>query len=75
MAEKVKDGHDGWVEYLNQSSSSFVLKHYWGQGLEVSPLPAWNNLELIKLEPEDPPAVLYQGADAQGACRGPGHKN
>ena len=41
---------------------------------EIVEIPAWDNLELIKLEPEDPPTVLYQGPDAQGARRRPGDK-
>ena len=38
---------------------------------QMTDSPAWDNLELVKLEPEDPPAVLDEGADAQGACRRP----
>ena len=34
-------------------------------------LPAWHNLELVKLKPENPPTVLYQGPDAQSARRRP----
>ena len=39
--------------------------------LDQSVKPAGDNLELVKLEPEDSPAVLYEGADAQGARRRP----
>ena len=42
--------------------------------LDQSVKPAGDNLELVKLEPEDSPAVLYQGADAQRARRRPEHK-
>ena len=34
---------------------------------QVTDSPAGDNLELVKLEPEDPPAVLDEGADAQRA--------
>ena len=42
--------------------------------LDQSVKPAGDNLELVKLEPEDSPAVLYQGADAQRARRRPEHE-
>ena len=42
--------------------------------LDPSVKPAGDNLELVKLEPEDPPAVLDEGADAQRARRRPGDK-
>ena len=41
---------------------------------QMTDSPAGDNLELVKLEPEDPPAVLDEGADAQGARRRPGDK-
>ena len=42
--------------------------------LDQSVKPAGDNLELVKLEPEDSPTVLDQGADAQRARRRPGGK-